>query len=479
MAAVIGWNHLTLFTSARGVVAGQEPPDDCSGGINVPNRYNMPFCIQNDELFILGVNYKPFEYSVNEQRRAERFFETVIGNRLRAAFPGVKIKYATWDYPVRYDDLAKAGVTPDIIIDNPNRFIDRDLEPRGWVGDLTPLIAQAGIDLSVLNQGAVEMVKSRSDGGIYGVPLFIDDHYLFYNKKIFDKFKVKYPTVGMTYDQAYKLATKLTAEDGLDHYKGYMQHPDTFLTYNQLGLYPFLPTTGEEPAPEDIIVSLTGPGWAELGNSIDPLLHIPRNTFTTVDDFLKGDMSRPGHVAMAVNTLSKLPLFVGNELYTDDGDEDEISQWLSSVEVGISSVPVLRRNSSTIYMPNTLAAFIPPQSNKKELALAIVKWLVSEPAQVELSRHAIKGVLATPTVVANFGAAIPELAGIDTSAVYWGNNAVIKNYQNTEYWDIPLFMVFRQHVLKDGMTVGSSFIVTETEDIPAYIRSRADAGQTW
>src|SRR5262245_13581394 len=99
MAAVIGWNYLTLFTWARGVVAGQEPPDDCSGGINVPNRYNMPFCIQNDELFILGVNYKPFEYSVNEQRRAERFFETVIGSQLRAAFPGVKIKYATWDYP--------------------------------------------------------------------------------------------------------------------------------------------------------------------------------------------------------------------------------------------------------------------------------------------------------------------------------------------------------------------------------------------
>jgi multiple sugar transport system substrate-binding protein len=452
---------------------------DCSDGINVPNRYNMPFCVRDDELLIFGVNYRPFESTVTEQRSAERFFNTVIGNQLRAAFPNVKIKYATWDFPVRYDDLANAGVVPDIIIDNPHNRIDRDLEPRGWVGDLTPMIEESGIDLGQLNQGAVEMVKSRSDGGIYGVPILIDDYMLFYNKKIFNKFRVKYPTVGLTYDQIYKLAKKLTVQTGLDAYKGYMQHPDNYLVYNQLGLYPFLPTTNEEPAPEDIRVCLTSPGWEELGENIDRFLHIPRNTFTTVDDFLKGDMSRPGHVAMAVNTLSKLPIYAGSELYTEDGEEEDYREWAKSVDIGITSVPVLHNGSNTIYQPNMLAAFIPPQSDKKAQAIAIVKWLVSENGQVELSRHGIKGVLQTPAVVLNFGAHIPELAGIDTSAVYWGTNAVVKNYQNTEYWDIPLFMVFRQHVLRDGMTVGSSLFVTEQEDIPAYIRSRAEAGQEW
>jgi multiple sugar transport system substrate-binding protein len=452
--------------------------DGCSDGINVPNQYNVPFCVRDDELFIFAVNYKPFEWSATEQRTADRFFETVIGNKLRAAFPNVKIKYATWDFPVRYDELLNAGVVPDIIIDNPNR-IDRELEPRGWVGDMTPMIEESGIDLSLLNQGAVEFVKSRSDGGIYGMPIFIDDYLLFYNKKIFDKFRVRCPTVGMTYDQIYRLAKKLTVQSGLDAYKGYMQHPDNYLAYNQLGLYPFLPTTSEEPAPEEIRVSLTSPGWQELGENIDRFLQIPRNTFTTVDDYLKGDMSRPGHVAMAVNTLQKLPMYAGNELYIDDGDEENFREWAQSVEIGITSVPVLHHGSQTIYQPNTIAAFIPPQSDKKEQAIAIVKWLVSESGQVELSRHAIKGVLQTPMVVSSFGAAIPELAGIDTSAVYWGTNAVVKNYQNTEYWDIPLFMVFRQHVLRDGMSVESSLIVTEQEDIPAYIRSRAEAGQTW
>jgi multiple sugar transport system substrate-binding protein len=172
-------------------------------------------------------------------------------------------------------------------------------------------------------------------------------------------------------------------------------------------------------------------------------------------------------------------MYAGSEIYIDDGDEATYEEWAKSVEIGISSVPVLRRGSQTIYQPNTIAAYIPPQSEKKEQAIAIVKWLVSEIAQTELSRHAIKGVLQTPIVASNFGAAIPELAGIDTSAVYWGSNAVVQNYQNTEYWDIPMFMVFRQHVLKDGMTSGSALTVTEQEDIPAYIRSKAEAGQDW
>ncbi|GAB3972008.1 hypothetical protein [Actinoallomurus vinaceus] len=78
-----------------------------------------------------------------------------------------------------------------------------------------------------------------------------------------------------------------------------------------------------------------------------------------------------------------------------------------------------------------------------------------------------------------FGKAVPELAGVDTSGVYWGSNAVLQNYQNTKYWDIPMYAVFRQHVLRDGMTTDSALTAAETEDIPAYIRSQAAAGLDW
>lgn len=479
--AVLAW--VPVMSTDQSTAAATAPAEgdtaDCDG-VRVANRYDVPFCVADDEVFIFAANYKPFEATVDEEgRSADYVFNTVIGEKLRQAFPDVKIKYATWDYPVRHEDLEAAGVVPDIIIDNPRNRIDRDLEPRGWVQDLTPMIAGGGLDLDQLNHAAVELVKSRSDGGIYGIPIFIDEYVLYYNKKIFDRFGIKYPEPGMTYDEAFRLARKLTRQDGLDAYKGYLQHPDNYLEFNQLGLYPFLPTESEEPAPEDVAVDITSPEWNRLAKNMDRFLGIPRNTFTSVNDFVKADMSRPGHVAMAVDTLNKLPIYAGNPLFIDDSDEEEFSEWLQNVDVGVTSVPVLDKGSETTYQPNTLAAFIPPQARYQERAFEIVTWLVSEEAQVELSRYAIKAALETTAVVTSFGEAIPELADIDTSGVYWGSNAEVRNYENTEYWDLPLFMVFRQHVLRDGMTVESSLIVTETEDIPAYIESKADAGEDW
>ncbi|MCG5217936.1 extracellular solute-binding protein [Streptosporangium sp. KLBMP 9127] len=434
--------------------------------VQIPNKYGTPFEVCDDELFIFMANYKPFEN--------EGFFDRVIGDKLRAAFPGLKIKAAAWDYPIRYEDLEKAGVVPDIIIEDPRRRIDRDLEPRGWVRDLTDDLRTSGIDVGSLNKGAVEMVKSRSDGGIYGVPLFVDEFVLFHNKKIFDMQGLRTPSNGITYDEAFRLAKKLTFEKDLTAYKGYLQHPDLYLEYNQLGLYPFLPTGSESPKPEDVKIGITSKGWQQLGANMERFLLLPRNIFTTVDDYLL-----TGHVAMAVDSLWKLNAYALSPHYLQADDAEEWRELRKNVELGVSSVPVLGSGQNSIYQPNTIAAFLPPQSTKKEQALAVLKWLVSQDGQIELSKHGMKPALQSDAVKSAFGAQIPELAGVDTSGVFWGDNAVIKDYQQTEYWDIPMYMVFRQHVLKDGLSVRSALTVAETRDIPNYIKAQAASGKDW
>ncbi|MGO4754499.1 ABC transporter substrate-binding protein, partial [Streptomyces sp. 2MCAF27] len=368
----------------------------------------------------------------------------------------------------------KAGVVPDIILEDPRRRVDRDLEPRGWVRDLSDDLTAQGIDLGSLNQAAVELVKSRSDGGVYGVPLFVDEYVLFHNKKIFDLRGVRTPANGMTYDQAYRLAKKLTFEQDLVAYKGYLQHPDLYLEFNQLGLYPFLPTGSENPAPEDIKVNITSAGWNRLGDNLERFLLLPHNIFTTVDDFLL-----TGHVAMAVDSLWKLSAYALSPLYLPEDDADEWSELAKNIDLGVTSLPVLGGDSRSVYQPNTIAAFVPPQSGKRRQALEVVKWLVSQEAQTELARNGMKPALRSDAAQAAFGEAIPGLAGVDTSGVFWGDNAVVKGYEETEYWDLPLYMVFRQHVLKDGLAVRSALKVTEAKDIPAYITSQAASGKDW
>ena len=84
---------------------------------------------------------------------------------------------------------------------------------------------------------------------------------LFYNKLIFDKFRSPVPRgSGRRTTTSTRLAKRLTRHDGIDHYKGYMQHPDNYLAMNQLGLYPFVPGCSEQPAPEDVKVNLTSRG---------------------------------------------------------------------------------------------------------------------------------------------------------------------------------------------------------------------------
>ncbi|QDP97097.1 extracellular solute-binding protein [Microlunatus elymi] len=478
-AALIATTGLIAPSKAA---AATDPDCNLPGAVNVPNRYKVDFCVAPDQVFIFAANYKPFEYGASDNgnhQDASATFDKIIGDKLQAAFPDADIKYATWDYPVRYEDLKAAGVVPDIVLDNPRNRIDRDLEPMGWVQDLTQQIADAGIDLTKLNQGAVEQVKSRSDGGIYGVPIFVDDYMLYYNKKIFDKFGVSYPKAGMTYAQAYKKAKKLTRDDGTDHYKGYMQHPDNYVELNQLGAYPFLDTGSEEPAPEDVKVDLTSAAYQQVASTMYQFLTIPGNNFTTVDDLVKGDMSRPGHVAMAVDTLSKLPKYEGSALFTDPDDRADFAEWNKSVDLGVAPVPVLTKGSKATYQPNQTAAFVPPQSKHQDTALQMIKWLTSEDGQIALSRYALKPVLENTATEKAFGVDIPELDHVDTSAVFWGQNAVIKDYKNTEYWDIPYWEIFRQHVLKDGMSPSAALQVAEATDVPAYIKAQAAAGKDW
>ena len=199
-----------------------------------------------------------------------------------------------------------------------------------------------------------------------------------------------------------------------------------------------------------------------------------------MDDFFKGDMSFPGHLAMAVHTLSKLNAYALNDAVHRGDDLEDYAEWAKSVKIGVTSMPVLSRGSTAIYQPNARAAFIPPQSAHQRTSLEIIKYLVSEEIQTRISSYGVKAVLPTGCGGERVRHGVArELQGIDTSAVYWGDNAVVKNYQNTEYWDIPLYKVFRQHVLIDGMDVASSLQVAEQVDIPNYIKAQAAAGLTW
>ncbi|MGO4424522.1 hypothetical protein AB4Z54_38970, partial [Streptomyces sp. MCAF7] len=88
-AALTGTAAATPTAPTRVRPTAASASSGASTCVQIPNRYNKPFEVCDDELFIFMANYKPFENP--------GFFDAIIGDKLRAAFPDLKIKAVTWD----------------------------------------------------------------------------------------------------------------------------------------------------------------------------------------------------------------------------------------------------------------------------------------------------------------------------------------------------------------------------------------------
>lgn len=76
---------------------------------------------------------------------------------------------------------------------------------------LDDFIKKDKVDLSVYN-GAAEQLQYKE--ATYGLPYRSDWYVLYYNKDLFDKAGVAYPSNDMTWDQYYDLAAKMTSGEG-------------------------------------------------------------------------------------------------------------------------------------------------------------------------------------------------------------------------------------------------------------------------
>ena len=127
-----------------------------------------------------------------------------------AAHPNVSIEMVdlgSTDYStVLGTQLSGAGSDFDVVtIKDVPGYVS--LVNKGVLEPLNPMIDADGVDLSLYN-GVTDQVTI--DGNLYELPFRSDIWVLFYNKDIFDKAGVAYPTNDMTWDEYDKLARSVT-----------------------------------------------------------------------------------------------------------------------------------------------------------------------------------------------------------------------------------------------------------------------------
>jgi multiple sugar transport system substrate-binding protein len=149
----------------------------------------------------------------------EKAFNEKYGDKIREKFPKYTIKYIMQEDSKTLPNLIAAGQTIDIMISSIG-LTSAFLNNMNLQYDISELIKTNGYDLSKLEPTSVEIQRQIANGGMYGLPIGTSSAALFYNRDLFDKFGAAYPKDGMTWDEVYELAKKMTRKEGDIQYKG-------------------------------------------------------------------------------------------------------------------------------------------------------------------------------------------------------------------------------------------------------------------
>lgn len=116
--------------------------------------------------------------------------------------------------------LAGGDTDPDVIMVK-EADTQVGMKEKNQLLDLTDYIARDGVDISLYN-GAAEQLQM--DGRQYTLPFRRDWYTLYYNKDLFDKADVAYPTDDMTWDEYEALAKQMTSGEGGEKVYGAHNH---------------------------------------------------------------------------------------------------------------------------------------------------------------------------------------------------------------------------------------------------------------
>ena len=145
-----------------------------------------------------------------------------------AAYPEIDLQYvdvASQEYNVKTTTMLAGGDTSDVF--DVKELSDlQNWIAQGLVESIEPNVAADSYDLAPFL--GLDNSYRAPDGTLYALPYRSDFWVLFYNKTLFDKAGVEYPTNDMTWDQYADLARKMASGEGID--KIYGTHYHTWLS---------------------------------------------------------------------------------------------------------------------------------------------------------------------------------------------------------------------------------------------------------
>lgn len=174
----------------------------------------------------------------------EEYFMREFGDPIKTKFPYMTPKFIPYNGKAdQLGEMIAAGDQVDLVMLSYGQIYSF-LMKYGMQYDMTPLIQKNGYDMSVFEPSSVDILKQVGGGRLYGLPMYTLPSTIYYNKDLFDKFGVSYPTDKLTWDDLYELSKKLTRNEGGQDYYGTVISPSHLAMRSQLSLDLIDPKTG-------------------------------------------------------------------------------------------------------------------------------------------------------------------------------------------------------------------------------------------
>ncbi|GAA3401805.1 ABC transporter substrate-binding protein [Paenibacillus hodogayensis] len=339
---------------------------------------------------------KPAELSIYLNSSNKQEFDELLAPLIKEKFPNYTLTGI--ESSSKMGDLVASGNVPDIIIGTKGTIPNTILE-FGLDQDLSELIKTSKFDLSRIEPTYLDTMKYYTSGKIIGLPLNAPVFALHYNKTLFDKFGVAYPKDGMTWDDAYEIAKKLTRNEGGIQYRGYSERwHQMFMEFNQFSL-PYLDAKEDKAA-------VNTDQWKTLIEGFVRFYKLPGLSFDSKTGYTEEDLK-----VFATGT-SGMQIFAQPEKFT-------------TFEWDIVSVPTFKEKPNGALWGSPRFMFITNASKNKEAAINVAAYMTSDEVQAKLNRKGLAPVLAkiTPEMKQTFNQDSTFYKGKNTAAFLYNKPA--------------------------------------------------------
>ncbi|WP_019533163.1 ABC transporter substrate-binding protein [Paenibacillus ginsengihumi] len=311
-------------------------------------------------------------------------FEKNYAEFIRQKFPHIAIKYINprEGEGSKLENLILAGVNIDLYYESIGTFFST--LPRNQAQyDLTELIKQHGVDLNRFEPTLIDALRQNGNGEIWGLPVTTNGMSLYYNKELFDKFGVPYLKDGMTWEEVYAVAAKLNRSDGGQKIVGLAVSPSHSMRMNAYSL-PFVD-------PATLKSTYSDERWRRI---LEPILKPAEDSlYRSKMDDLGGKLPYSAEW-LKTQELAILGVF---------SDWQVVSPNPVPFDWDMAAYPTMEDQPGVGSQQYPVYWAIPSFAQHKEQAFEVLKYLVSDEYQLEVSKRGGLTVLNNPEIRKAFG----------------------------------------------------------------------------